>query len=55
MHFCIVNLGHKRYKESDILQLENEIAEMSAWHFTQSTQYDIHQLLLGMLKVRLAP
>ena len=55
MQFCIVNLGHHRYKEREILGIEDQIASLTAWHFTQSTQYDIHQVLIGMLKVRLPP
>ena len=55
MQFCIVNLGHQRYKEREILEIEDQIASLTAWHFTQSTQYDIHQILIGMVKVRLPP
>ena len=53
MKFVSQNLGHGVYPDSQILALEDRIAQLTIWHYTQCSQVDFHSLFLCMIKVRL--
>ena len=53
MRFCVHSLGHGKYSEVEIIDTESRIVSLTQWHYTQSTQVDLHHLLLSLLKIRL--
>ena len=55
LKFVHQSLGHGIYQQEDIICLENRIAQLTNWNYTQSSQLDFHSLLLGMIKVRMPP
>lgn len=52
MRFCVEVLGHNKYNLDHVLATEDHFMLATNWNFTQSTQLDILNLLISMLKVR---
>jgi hypothetical protein len=53
MAFCHKSLGHFKYSELQIIEVESELTGFYKWDYTKYTQVDFHHLLVGMLKCRL--
>ena len=53
LDFCMDVLGHKKYSHEQILTKENEILELCRWQLNKPTQYDVYQLVLMMLNMRI--
>ena len=53
LEFCMDVLGHKKYSSDQILEKENEILNLCKWQLNKPTQYDVYQIVLMMLNMRI--